>query len=290
MNGPDASPARVALSIDGRPVAALAGTYVLAAARRAGIDIPTLCDHPALEPVGACRLCLVEVTHRDWNGWTDLVTSCLYPVSEGLEIRTKSPRVVEARRRVLALLSARCPSAAEITKLATEYGVDTERLERGPLGETCIVCGLCTRVCETYATSAIATHGRGLGKAVGPPAGGPAEDCVGCGGCAAICPTGTIAEARDAAAYAIWSRSFATAHCHVDAARCTGCGACEEACPFRVARVALRAGGLREAVIPAEHCRGCGACVGACPSGAIAQDGYDTAALLAGARPEGAQP
>lgn len=265
---------RVTLTIDGRRLTVPIGRTLLAVARDAGIEIPTLCDHPALEPIGACRLCVVEVTHPDWNGWRNLVTSCLYPVADGLEVSTANDAVREARRRVLALLAARCPGSPVVAQLAQRYGADTSRLALTEDGDNCILCGLCVRVCETYATSAIVTHSRGNTKAIGAFGGRAPADCVGCGGCAAVCPTGNIAAARTATGYEIWGRSFDTAVAIVDAARCVGCGVCEEACPFHVARVVLAPGGGRTAQIPAEQCRGCGACLGACPSGAIAQPAY----------------
>ena len=67
--------------IDGRPAEADRGSMLLEAIREMGIHLPTLCHHPSLEPSGACRLCLVEITHPDWKGWSGLVTACLYPVA-----------------------------------------------------------------------------------------------------------------------------------------------------------------------------------------------------------------
>jgi bidirectional [NiFe] hydrogenase diaphorase subunit len=270
----------VKLTIDGRALEAPAGTFVLQAARRAGIEIPTLCDHPDLDPVGACRLCMVEVTHPDWRGWSGLMTSCLYPVSPGLQISTTSPRVQHARRQVLSLLLARCPGSAAIRELAARHGASSEGLSVSPDGDDCLLCGLCTRVCETYATGAITTTSRGNTKAVGSFAGQPPDECVGCGACAAVCPTANIAAARTATGYTIWRRTFDTAACVVSESWCVGCGACEEACPFSVARVVVRSDGAVCATIPAEHCRGCGACVGACPSGAIDQRGFSWPTLL----------
>jgi NADH dehydrogenase/NADH:ubiquinone oxidoreductase subunit G len=280
-----AATAIVKLTIDGRPVDAAPGSTVLDAARRAGIDIPTLCHHPDLEPVGACRLCAVEVTHPDWRGWTGLMVACLYPVAEGIRVETQSAKVRDARRQVLALLAARCPGSKAIGELAARYGADTAALRVTPDADTCILCGLCTRVCDAFATSAITTHGRGSAKAVGPFAGQPPEECVGCGACALVCPTGHIVGKRTASGYEIWGRSFDTDVCAVDQDRCSGCGVCEELCPFSVARVGLRPGGERVASIPAEHCRGCGVCVGACPTGAIDQRGQPWRALTAPAAP-----
>jgi ferredoxin len=261
----------VALSIDGRPLEARVGAYLLQLAREAGIEIPTLCDHAAVEPVGACRLCMVEVTHPDWNGWSGLVTACLYPAAEGIQVSTTSPRVQTARRQVLSLLAARCPRSTKVQELAAQHGADAQPLQVDPEADNCILCGLCTRVCEAWATSAITTWSRGSTKAVGPFLGRPPEECVGCGACAAICPTGHITSRRTETGYEIWERVFETAVCTVATHRCLACGACEEACPFSVPRVVLRRDGTRVAEIPAVHCRGCGACVGACPSGAIDQ-------------------
>ncbi len=279
-------------TVDGRSLEVPSGTYVLRAARDAGIDIPTLCHHPALEPVAACRLCMVEVTHPDWKGWSGLMTSCIYPIIDGLQVSTQSPRVQQARRQVLSLLLARCPDSESIRTLAARYGATAEGLDVSQDSDKCILCGLCTRVCETFATAAITTVSRGSTKAVGALGGFPASECVGCGACALVCPTGNIPSKREASGYAIWKRTFETATCHVHQSACVACGACEESCPFSVARVALRADGLRVATIPEEHCRGCGACVGACPSGAIGQRqypwpslGHSYASTTQGARP-----
>ena len=259
----------VTVSLDGRQVQAPAGTYALELARQLGVEIPTLCHHPDLEPVGACRLCMVEVTHPDWGGWSGLMTACLYPVSDGLQISTRSEKVLSARRRLLSLLAARCPGSAEIQQLALEYGADTERLLVNPQSDDCILCGLCTRICESYSTAAITTCGRGVGKRVDSFFGDPPADCVGCAACALICPTGHLSGRRAEGQYQIWARQFPLALCSVRHNLCIGCGACEEACPFDVPRVMMLRGGAQVAVIPPQHCRGCGVCVGACPTGAV---------------------
>ena len=261
--------APVTITMDGRPLQTAAGAYALDVAREAGIEIPTLCHHPDLEPVGACRLCMVEVTHPDWGGWSGLMTACLYPVSEGMQIQTRSEWVLEARRRLLALLAARCPGSEAIRDLARQHGASAERLLSDPEADDCIICGLCTRACEAYSTAAITTHGRGTGKQVGTFYGDPPADCVGCGACAMICPTGHIRDAREEGKYNIWGRSFPLASCRAVHNMCIGCGACEEACPFDVPRVMVIRGGARVAHIPEQHCRGCGVCVGACPTGAV---------------------
>ncbi len=86
------------LTIDGKRVKAEKGQTILEAARAAGIGIPTLCHHTAVEPYGACRLCIVEIAAR---GRTRLVTSCNYEVAEGLEVQTASARVMKSRRMTI---------------------------------------------------------------------------------------------------------------------------------------------------------------------------------------------
>ena len=90
----------LSLIMDGRRVSAAQGDSLLQAARGAGVTIPTLCDHPDLDPVGACRLCMVEVTHPDWGGWSGLMTACLYPAAQDLVVLTHSDKVMEVRRGV----------------------------------------------------------------------------------------------------------------------------------------------------------------------------------------------
>ena len=114
----------ITLTIDGRSVGAFEGETVLEAARRVGIEIPTLCYHPALSPYGACRLCVVEVEQR---GRRRLVVSCLFPVEEGLVVWTDNERVRKARRGVMELLLARCPNVPAIRELAAKMGVQEPR-------------------------------------------------------------------------------------------------------------------------------------------------------------------
>ena len=178
----------ITLEINGKKVEATEGMTVLEAAKSAGIDIPTLCYHEALKPYGACRLCTVEITT---NGTTRLVTSCQYPVEEGLVVNTDTPRVTSARKMMVELLLARCPSAERIQQLAWEYGVDKPRFKVKE--ELCILCGLCTRMCEeVVGVSAISFQKRGFEREVTTPFAEISEACIGCGACAKVCPTGAI--------------------------------------------------------------------------------------------------
>ena len=180
----------VALKIDDKDVIAKEGMTVLEAARSVGIDIPTLCYHPALSPYGACRLCTVEAITR---GRSRLVTSCNYPVEEGLEVKTRTDRVIEGRKMLLELLLARCPEAKVIQDLAHEYGVEKPMFKVGKPEELCILCGLCARFCEeVVGASAITFTKRGIDREVTVLPEITPELCIGCGACADVCPTGEI--------------------------------------------------------------------------------------------------
>ena len=106
------------------------GTTVLDAAREAGVDIPALCMHDAVEPYGACRLCVVEVREKGRKRWR-VVASCLYPVSEGLEVRTDTEKITHHRKVLIELMLARCPDVPAVRRLARRYGVRRTRFKKG---------------------------------------------------------------------------------------------------------------------------------------------------------------
>lgn len=205
------------ITMDGKRVEAEARTYLLAAARKAGIAIPTLCHHEALEPWGGCRLCVVEITREAWDGWSKLVISCIQPVEDGLIVKTASPRVMEARAVVLDLLLARCPDTPLIKKLAAEHGITQTSYAPNPEPTDCILCGLCTRICDHIGVSAIASSNRGAGREIAPPFGEPPPDCIGCLACAEICPTRCIPYSENGLTRVIWDREF-------EMLRCSACG------------------------------------------------------------------
>lgn len=180
----------VTLTINGKKVKTHDGTTVLQAARTSGIEIPTLCFNNALEPYGACRLCIVEI---EQNGRTTIESSCTYPVAEGMKVMTDSPRVIEARKVVLELLLARCPNVKRVQELAQQYGITDSPLQYGKENEYCILCGLCVRACnEVVQAGAIQFAGAGKNRVVDSPFHQSAEDCIACGSCAFVCPTGII--------------------------------------------------------------------------------------------------
>jgi len=184
----------VTLEIDGEEVKAKEGTTILEAARSIGIDIPTLCYHRALTPYGGCRLCTVEIFR---GRRSRLVTSCVYPVEEGLVVKTNSDTVIRDRKMLIELMLARAPKAKVIQDLAKEYGVEKTRFKIEDPENLCILCGLCTRVCEErIGVSAINFVGRGVERKVQTPFQGTLDVnfdvCIACGSCASVCPTGAI--------------------------------------------------------------------------------------------------
>ncbi len=201
------------LRIDGKRLEAREGQTLLAVARENGIAIPTLCYHAGVEAWGGCRLCMVELSRPEWPGWSRLVTACVYPAEEGLHVDTKSPAVIEARRLVLDLLLARCPTSDVIRELAESYGIGESSYEPRKSPDVCILCGLCVRVCAAVGAHAIATAGRGVDKRVATPYGEPAMACIGCLSCATNCPTGAIPYGQDARSRTIWGRTFDLVHC-----------------------------------------------------------------------------
>ena len=179
---------------DGREVRAEAGSSLLSALIREGIQVPALCHHEAVRPYGACRLCLVEVRQRGWKpGWSRLTTSCDFPVMDGLEISTATEKVLRHRRVVMELILARAPASPVIVRMAEGMGIDASTRFRRQEGEACMLCGLCARVCsEVVGAHAITFWGRGGGKDVGTPFPAESGTCIGCGACDAVCPTGAV--------------------------------------------------------------------------------------------------
>jgi len=178
------------LIIDGQKVQAEEGQTILEVARQAGIEIPTLCYHPLLEPYGACRLCVVEVIRR---GRSRIETSCTHPAWDGLEVKTRSPAIIEARKVVLGLLLSRCPNVPVIQDLAREYGVTEPPFPVDDPDEKCILCGLCVRTCHELVKADVLNFSQsGVERRVGPPFLEKTRQCIGCGACTIMCPTGAI--------------------------------------------------------------------------------------------------
>ncbi|MBI3892896.1 MAG: (2Fe-2S)-binding protein [Candidatus Wallbacteria bacterium] len=201
----------IELNIDGVKVMAPEGARLLDAARDAGFRVPSLCHHPAVEPEGACRLCVVELRGAG-EEHSRVVPSCLEVARAGMTVATASEDVLSVRRTVLELLLQRSPASPVLRALAAQAGMETAA---GPLGDAhgCILCGLCTRVCAAAGFHAISTLGRGAEARVGGPGGQPPQDCVGCAACAHVCPTGHIALEESGSRRGIWGRDFELLPC-----------------------------------------------------------------------------
>jgi bidirectional [NiFe] hydrogenase diaphorase subunit len=178
------------LTIDDQPIEIAEDRTLLEACREHGIHIPTLCYHPALEPYGGCRLCLVELIHP--SGRSRLVPSCTYPCEEGIRIQTQSEKVLHSRQMTCELLMAGAYNVPEIQALAVELGVKNVRFKL-PDENPCILCSMCVRACKEIAgISAIGVIQRGISKKVSTPFQVASSRCVACGTCVLICPTGAF--------------------------------------------------------------------------------------------------
>lgn len=202
------------ITINGLKCEAQQGEYILQIARRNNIHIPTLCHSDSLSGQANCRLCVVEVMEK---GRSRVVASCIFPVNEGMEVQTNSPKIREMRRTIIMLLAARVPENKELKKLCAEYGVqDISRFKKDP-GEECILCGLCVRACDELGTGAISTVNRGITKKISTPFDEPSKECIGCGACAHVCPTGAVKIEENNGKRRIWGKEF-------DLVKCPRCG------------------------------------------------------------------
>ncbi len=206
----------VNIKINGMDVAAAKGSTILQAAHAAGITIPTLCYLKDINEIGACRICVVEV-----KGARSLVASCVYPVNEGMEIFTNTPKVLESRRKTLQLIlsdhnqdclgcvrSGNC----ELQTLCKELGVDNTSKYEGAKNtreiddsavhmirdnSKCILCRRCSAACaNVQGIGVIGANNRGFATEIGCAFDKDLAEtaCVNCGQCIAVCPTGALYE------------------------------------------------------------------------------------------------
>lgn len=206
----------ITIKINGREVSAPQGSTILEAARLAQIEIPTLCYLKEINEIGACRMCVVEV-----KGARTLVTACVYPINEGMEVWTNTPKVIESRRKTLQLLLSnhdrKCLSCVrsgncELQTLCREYKVDDEAYYDGERNvyeldtsaahmvrdnNKCILCRRCSAVCEkVQGVGVICANERGFKTYIGTAFDMDLAEtsCVSCGQCIAVCPTGALYE------------------------------------------------------------------------------------------------
>lgn len=201
------------LTINGTQVTGQEGATILETARANGIDIPTLCYHEKLAPIGECRLCVVEV-----EGSRTLVASCYTPIAAGMVVQTHSPKVIEARRVVVELMLASHPESClvcdkanicELRQLAADLGVGLPRFRLPkhyyPIEDIspyvirdmskCILCRRCVRGCSEIAHQDIyAIAYRGFDSKVVVDLDEPLdkEVCRDCDVCVSLCPTGAL--------------------------------------------------------------------------------------------------
>ena len=199
------------IKIDGKECSCEKGEFLLNIARRNGITIPTLCQHDSLEEgMGACRLCIVEITDR---GRKSVVVSCVYPVNSEIEVETNSERIKRERAMILTLLAKRAPESPEIARMCKYYKAPAIDRFIKVDGEKCVMCGLCAKVCGALSVGAISTVNRGITKAISTPYGDPSSVCIGCGACAKVCPTKAIEMSEDFNTRTIWGKTFDLVHC-----------------------------------------------------------------------------
>ena len=203
------------IKINGMPYSVPNGITILEAARYAGIEIPTLCYLKKMNEIGACRICMVEV-----KGARSLVSACVFPVNEGMEISTNSEKVRASRKTTLELIlsthNRKCLSCVrsgdcELQKLCKEYGVDDEGRFDGVLPEfnfddsmahmvrdnsKCILCRRCVAACDNQGISVIGANARGFDTAITSPFEKKIQEysCISCGQCIVSCPTGALYE------------------------------------------------------------------------------------------------
>ncbi len=162
----------VTVTIDGIKTEAEDRTPLVQVAQKVGVKIPTLCHHPLVEPYGVCRICTVEVHMR---GRVRLVTACNYPVTNGIEVFTQTDRVRRTRKLILEWLLARCGHVPVLNAMAEEYGITEPRFGRGD--DTCILCGLCVRVCsDVVGANVLGFFNRGTTRYVGTPYDEPSDE------------------------------------------------------------------------------------------------------------------
>ena len=208
----------VNIQINGMPLSVPKGISILEAARYAGIEIPTLCYLKDINEIGACRICMVEV-----KGARNLVTACVYPVSEGMEVFTNTEKVRHSRKTTLELilsthdkscLSCIRSGTCELQALCKEFGVDDENAFAGETihydfddsaahmvrdNNKCILCRRCVAACDAQGISVIGANARGFDTHISSAFDKDLANvsCISCGQCIVNCPTGAIVEKDD---------------------------------------------------------------------------------------------
>ncbi len=174
----------ITLTIDGAKVKTPGGTTVLDAALDYGICIPHLCHMRGVTPIGACRLCIVEVTK---NGKTKITASCTLEAEDGMEISAHSEKIMKLRKNIAEMLVAEAPNSRAIQDIAVKCGVKEVRY--GFENKDCVLCGRCVRACsEMWRSNSLGFAGRGQERRVALPFDIRPEYCKRCNACIDLCP------------------------------------------------------------------------------------------------------
>lgn len=244
------------VTIDGISTKVPEGTTVMEAAAQLGIDIPALCYLKGVNEVGACRICIVEV-----KGARTLQASCVLPVSEGMEVQTESPVVVEARKEILKLILANHPNDCLTCEKAGEcklqeyayrydikfeehkgarknYDIDTTNPYIYRDNNKCILCGRCVSTCSMvperavlafanrgFNTTVVADNNRTMGE----------SNCVSCARCISVCPVGALMDKRAMNIARSWELEKENVKCAV----------CQYGCNFQLLKKNGRVVGVR---------------------------------------------
>lgn len=202
------------LTIDGEAVSVPEGTTILEAAKHLNVHIPTLCHHEDQAVKAVCRICVVEV-----EGQKLLPAACSTPVTEGMVVKTASPKVIKARKNIMELILARHPQdclvcskngSCELQKVAKDLNMNRPNRYEMQVRDSrfddsspsivrdmskCILCNRCVEVCsEKQGVMVMAKENRGFDTVIVPPYGKLLVDtsCVNCGQCVQVCPVGAL--------------------------------------------------------------------------------------------------
>ncbi len=174
----------VTLKIDGADIRAPQGSSVLDAALEYGICIPQLCHMNDVTPLGACRLCIVEIIK---NGKSKVTASCTLEAEEGMVILAHSEKIMKARKNIAEMLVAEAPNSRAIQDIALRCGVKEVRYPFR--NKDCVLCGRCVRVCsEIWQSKSLGFVGRGKDRHIALPFDKRPEFCKRCNYCIDVCP------------------------------------------------------------------------------------------------------
>lgn len=203
----------IILNIDGQQITVDPDTTILDAAKQIGVNIPTICWHEATTSFALCRICVVEI-----EGQRALQPACIIKAGANMKVKTRSERVLRARKTILEMLasSVDLSDAPEILSMMDEYGASPERFPHAERREfevkddnpmylrdysKCVLCWRCVQVCaeDVQYTYAINFDGRGFETGIGTfyDRSIPESTCVFCGQCVGVCPTGALKPKRE---------------------------------------------------------------------------------------------